>query len=326
MTLAAPITLALHDVGTDHRRALLEDVRRGLGGRPKRVPSRYLYDERGSELFEQITALPEYYLTRAEDALLRRNAQDIVERAQPESIVEIGAGSCQKTSILIEAARRRGYGEHFVPFDISEEAVRAASVELVGRFPGLQVYGVIGDFEKHLGAVPRLGRQLVMFLGSTIGNLEPDERAAFLCQVRELLQPGDSFLLGVDLVKDDAVLRAAYSDAQGVTAAFDRNLLVFLNRELGGDFVPEEFDYLAYYNPLKQRVEMDLRSRKEQVVHLPEIDLEVSFGTGECIRTEISTKFTEETVRTSLERSDLHLDHWYTDAEGQFGLALASMD
>ncbi|MBO0702804.1 MAG: L-histidine N(alpha)-methyltransferase, partial [Candidatus Dormibacteraeota bacterium] len=241
MALEAPITLALHDVGVDHRRGLIEDVRRGLTDAPKHLPSRYFYDERGCELFEAITELPEYYVTRAEEALLRRHAEGIVQATQPVSLVEIGAGSCRKTSLLIDAARRVGYGRDFVPFDISEEAVRAASGELVGRFPGLHVYGMVGDFEKHLAAIPRLGRQLVLFLGSTIGNLEPDERIAFLRQVRALLEPDDAFLLGVDLVKSEEELNAAYNDSEGITAAFNRNLLSFLNRELGADFVPEAF-------------------------------------------------------------------------------------
>lgn len=323
MALEAPITLALHDVGVDHRRDLIEEVRQGLADSPKHLPSRYFYDERGCELFDAITELPEYYVTRAEEALLRRHAEDIIRATQPASLVEIGAGSCRKTSLLIEPARRLGYGRDFVPFDISEEAVRAAAGDLVSRFPGLHVYGMVGDFERHLAAIPRLGRQLVLFLGSTIGNLEPDERIAFLAQVRALLEPEDAFLLGVDLVKDVGVLHAAYNDAQGVTAAFNRNLLSFLNRELEADFEPEAFEHVAYYDEDRHRVELHLKSSRRQLVHVPGANLEVTFEAGECLHTEISTKFTEATTRDSLEKAGLRLEHWYTDPEQRFGMALA---
>lgn len=323
MTLEAPITLALHHVGVDRHRILIEDVRRGLSDSPKHLPSRYLYDERGCELFEAITELPEYYVTRAEEALLRLHAEKMIRATRPASLVEIGAGSCRKTSLLIDPARRLGFGQSFVPFDISEEAVRAASGDLVNRFPGLHVYGLVGDFEEHLAAIPRLGRQLVLFLGSTIGNLEPDERVSFLRQVRALLQPDDAFLLGVDLVKSVDVLNAAYNDKQGITAAFNRNLLSFLNRELGADFVPGDFDHVAYYDEERQRVELHLRSRRHQVVGIPGADLTVVFEAGECLHTEISTKFTEATVCESLEAAGLGLRHWYTDGEGRFGAALA---
>lgn len=323
MALEAPITLALHDVGVDHRRVLIEDVRRGLSDSPKHLPSRYFYDERGCELFDAITRLPEYYLTRAEESLLRRHADDIVQATQPASLVEIGAGSCRKSSLVIDAARRLGYGHDFVPFDISEEVVRAAAGDLVSRFPGLHVYGMVGDFEKHLAAIPRLGRQLVLFLGSTIGNLEPDERILFLSQVRALLEPEDAFLLGVDLVKDVEVLHAAYNDTQGVTAAFNRNLLLFLNRELGADFQPEYFDHVAYYDEDRQRVELHLKSSRHQLVHVPAANLAVTFEAGECLHTEISTKFTVATANDSLKAAGLRLERWYTDPEERFGMALA---
>jgi L-histidine Nalpha-methyltransferase len=323
MALEAPITLALHHVGVDRHRVLVEDVRQGLTDSPKHLPSRYLYDDRGCELFEAITDLPEYYVTRAEEALLRRHAEEIIRVTEPVSLVEIGAGSCRKTSLLIDPARRLGWGQSFVPFDISEEAVRTASEDLVNRFPGLHVYGMVGDFEEHLAAIPRLGRQLVLFLGSTIGNLEPDERVAFLRQVRTLLEPDDAFLLGIDLVKSVDVLNAAYNDAQGVTAAFNRNVLSFLNRELGANFDLDQFDHVAYYDEDLQRVELHLKSRRHQLVEIPDASLSVVFEAGECLHTEISTKFTETTVRESLEAAGLVLRHWYTDEEGRFGAALA---
>ncbi|MFZ0216826.1 MAG: L-histidine N(alpha)-methyltransferase [Candidatus Dormiibacterota bacterium] len=323
MTLSAPITLALHDVGADGLRVLVDDVRRGLRDTPKHLPSRYLYDERGCELFEAITELPEYYVTRTEDGLLRQYAGEIVDAAQPEAIVELGSGSCRKTQSFIEAGRRRERLRHFVPFDISEGAVRTASGDLVGRFPGLLVHGVVGDFEAHLAAVPRLGQQLVLFLGSTIGNLEPDEQVAFLRQVRALLEPDDAFLLGVDLVKDEALFDAAYNDAQGITAAFNLNLLEVLNRELSANFDLEAFEHLAFYEAAAQRVEMHLRSRRDQSVDVPGAGLRADFDAGECLRTEISAKFTLGTARAVLENAGMRLCEWYTDQEQRFGLALA---
>jgi L-histidine N-alpha-methyltransferase len=323
MALDAPITLALHDVGAYGHRMLVEDVRRGLSDVPKHLPSRYFYDERGCELFETITELPEYYLARAEEELLRRYAGEVVGAAQPESIVELGSGSCRKTRALIAAGRRLEVLRDFVPFDISEGAVRAASGDLVERFPGLRVYGVVGDFEAHLAAVPRLGRRLVLFLGSTIGNLDPGERLGFLGKVRALLQQDDAFLLGVDLVKDEAVLNAAYNDAQGVTAAFNRNLLRVLDRELGADFDLDAFEHVAFYDSAAQRVEMHLRSRKRQLVEVPGAGLRVGFAAGECLRTEISTKFTRATTEASLDAAGMRMREWYTDESQRFGLALA---
>ena len=320
----APITLALHNIGVDSRRVMAEEVRAGLSRTPRQLPSRYFYDARGSELFDAITELPEYYVTRAETEILQQHGAEIVERARPESIVELGAGSCTKTPILLETALSLGTLHSFVPFDISEAAVREAAETLVLRWPGLNLYGIVGDFESHLGAIPRLGRQLVMFLGSTMGNFGEDERRRFLGQVRALLQESDLFLLGVDLVKDEASLNAAYNDAQGVTAAFNRNVLHVLNRELGANFDPDAFDHVAFYDPAAQRVEMHLQSRERQTVDIPGAGVHITLAPHECIHTETSNKFTKETTAACLEQAGMRLVDWYTDDRQRFGLALAA--
>jgi L-histidine N-alpha-methyltransferase len=313
----APITLALHNIGVDSRRVMAEEVRAGLLRTPKHLPSRYFYDARGSELFDEITELPEYYVTRAETEILQRRGPEIIERARPESIVELGAGSCTKTPILLETALSLGTLHSFIPFDISEAAVREAAETLVLRWPALNLYGIVGDFESHLGAIPRLGRQLVMFLGSTMGNFGEDERRRFLEQVRALLQDGpepDLFLLGVDLVKDEASLNAE----------FNRNVLHVLNRELGANFDPEAFEHIAFYDPAAQRVEMHLQSRERQTVDIPGADLRIRLAPHECIHTETSNKFTEQTTAAVLEAAGMRLVDWFTDEQNRFGLALAA--
>lgn len=320
----APITLALHNIGVDSRRVMAEEVRAGLSRTPKQLPSRYFYDARGSELFDAITELPEYYVTRAETEILQQHGAEIVEQARPQSIVELGAGSCTKTPILLETALSLGTLHSFVPFDISEAAVREAAETLVLRWPGLNLYGIVGDFESHLAAIPRLGRQLVMFLGSTMGNFGEDERGRFLGQVRTLLQESDLFLLGVDLVKDEASLNAAYNDAQGVTAAFNRNVLYVLNRELGANFDPDAFDHVAFYDPAAQRVEMHLQSRERQTVDIPGAEVHIALAPHECIHTETSNKFTKQTTAACLEREGMRLVDWFTDDQQRFGLALAA--
>jgi L-histidine N-alpha-methyltransferase len=323
MVLKAPITLAIHSIGSEERQSVVEDVRRGLRATPKRLPTRCLYDARGCELFDAITELPEYYQTRTEAKILEASGSEVVERVRPEAIVELGAGSCTKTPILIDAALARGELRHFVPFDISEGAVREAAGALVQRYPGLSIYGLVGDFTSHLAGIPRLGRQLVAFLGGTIGNLEPPERAAFLGTVRALLAPGDAFLLGIDLVKDETVLNAAYNDRAGVTAAFNLNILHVLNNELGADFDLGGFEHVARYEAGEERVEMHLRSRRDQTVRLPALGFDVRFAAGEEIRTEVSAKFTRASIEASLVAADLQLAGWYTDPDRLFGMALA---
>jgi L-histidine N-alpha-methyltransferase len=318
----APVTLEIHTIGMDTRRAMLEDVRRGLARAPKELPCRYFYDERGSELFDEITELPEYYLYRAETEILSRHAGDIANLARPEAIVELGAGACTKTRLLLGAACRAGDLRWFVPFDISEGPLRRSAGELAQEFEGLSVHCIVGDFGLHLSEIPRFGRQLVVFLGSTIGNFEDAERHRFLASIRRLMVDGDRFLLGVDLVKDEAELVAAYDDAQGVTADFNRNVLRVLNRELGADFDPDRFDHLALWNAARSRMEMHLVARGAQRVSIPAAPMRVALEDGEAVRTEISVKFTRESVERFFADAGLRLSGWFTDEGKRFALAL----
>jgi L-histidine Nalpha-methyltransferase len=319
----APITIAIHTAGSNGRAAMIADVRREFNRRPRHLPTRYVYDERGCQLFDRITELPEYYPTRAETEILEARSAEIMARLRPTSLVELGAGSCTKTRHLVRAGRALGCLDHMVPLDISESAVRQSAGTLLEEFPGLHVYGVVGEFGSHLRGIPRLGRQLVMFLGSTIGNLEREERLAFLSGARGLLDEEDAFLLGVDLAKERAVLEAAYNDAQGVTAEFNRNLLHALNRELDADFDVPAFDHVAFFSPERSRVEMHLRSGRPQRVRIPAAGIEAELGEGEMIQTEISVKFTPDQVRSELATAGLELRAWFTDRQSRFGLALA---
>ncbi len=319
--ILAPITIAIHTFGRDTRQDLVDDVRSGLARTPKALPPRWFYDERGSRLFDAITELPEYYLTHAETSILRERAADIVAAVQPEAIVELGAGTSTKTRILIEAAMREGLS-WFVPLDISEEVLQESARRLATDFPGLRVYAIVGDFAAHLDRVPRCGRQLLAFLGSTIGNLDDRQRSSFLHRVRRLLAPGDAFLLGVDLVKPEPELIAAYDDAQGVTAEFNRNLLRVLNRELGADFDLDAFEHVAVFDRERSRMELSLRATRAQHVRLPGAGLSVDFAAGELMQTEISVKFTRESVERSLRDSGMAVFHWFTDSGERFALCL----
>jgi L-histidine Nalpha-methyltransferase len=319
----APITIAIHTFGREVRDDLVRDVRAGLGADPKSLPARWFYDERGSELFEAITRLPEYYQTRTETAILREAAGDVIAHVRPEALVELGAGSAEKTRLLIEPAIRDRL-TCFVPFDISEAFLQQAARRLASDFPGLAVYAVVGDFTAHVDRVPRHGQQLVAFLGSTIGNFDDDQRARFLGQVRGLLQPGDAFLLGVDLVKDEADLVAAYNDAAGVTAEFNLNVLRVLNRELGADFDLGAFAHVATFDRDHSRIEMRLRARTAQRVTIPTAQLVVEFAAGETLLTEISVKFTRASIQRELESAGMALARWYTDQRQRFALALST--
>jgi L-histidine N-alpha-methyltransferase len=301
---------------------LARDVRRGLEQRPRSIPPKYFYDARGSELFERITTLPEYYLTRAETSILERVADEIVGDARPEEIVEIGSGSSKKTQLLLGALRAHG-GRRFVPIDVSEDALRAAGERLLARYPWLELALVVGDFERDLARVPRSGRRLVAFLGSTFGNFETEERVPFLRSVRAMLESDDRFLLGVDLVKSRARLNAAYDDSQGVTAEFNKNVLHVLNRELGGDLPVDHFQHRAFYDVPRERIEMRLVARRKIRARLEALDLELFLQAGEELHTEISCKFRRETVEECLRGADLALERWITDDAGDFALAVA---
>jgi L-histidine Nalpha-methyltransferase len=310
-------------VGAGAERRLADDVLDGLTKPFKEIPPKHFYDSRGSELFERICELPEYYPTRTERSILAARARDVVAAAgRPTELVELGSGSTQKARMLLDAMRRP---ERYVPVDVSERVVREAATELVDEYPGLEVHGVVGDFERHLGEVPPPtgdGR-LVALLGGTIGNFPPGSRRRLLRDVRAMLGPGDAFLLGTDLVKHPATIEAAYNDAEGVTAEFNRNVLHVINRELDADFVPEDFDHVAFFDREREWVEMRLRATRECVVRVEALDLEVHFVEGEELRTEISAKFTPARLRADFAAAGLDLVELYTDRYDLFAVSLA---
>lgn len=313
------ITRTLPEDATDA--TLRADVLRGLTDTPKTLPPKWFYDARGSELFEQITELPEYYPTRAEREILVDRAGEIAAAAGARTLVELGSGSSEKTRYLIGALTGL---DTYVPVDVSESALTQAGQALIAERPGLNVHALIADFTAALALPDTPGPRLVAFLGGTIGNLLPAERALFLASVRALLAPGDALLLGTDLVKDERVLVRAYDDAAGVTAAFNKNVLAVVNRELGADFDPAAFDHVALWDADNEWIEMRLRSRTEQTVKVPALDLAVDFSAGEELRTEVSAKFREEGVRTELAAVGLGLSHWWTDGAGRFALSLST--
>lgn len=325
MTAEAPerTTILRLAAGSTHREQLERDVVACLTADPKWLPPKYFYDARGSELFEEITRLPEYYQTRTETGILERVVPELMRQVAPAEIVEIGSGSSRKTRLLLEAMHELGCGDLYVPFDVSPDALVSAAAELTGDYPWLRVDGVVGDFEHHLEAIPRTGRALVVFLGSTIGNLNFAEQPRFLSSVAGSLRPGDAFLLGVDLVKDAATLEAAYDDEAGVTAAFNRNVLSVLNRELGADFVPQAFTHVARYVAGESRIEMHLRADRQMEVTFPTLDLRVPFVAGEEMQTEISCKYTRQMVEGLFAGAGLRLTRWDTDEHERFALALA---
>ncbi|MEU6158644.1 L-histidine N(alpha)-methyltransferase [Streptomyces sp. NPDC047130] len=301
------------------RAALRADVVAGLADRPRSLPPRWFYDARGSELFDRITRLPEYYPTRAEAEILTDRAGEIARASGARTLVELGSGSSEKTHHLLDAMPDLAL---YVPVDVSESALRGAGRELSGRRPELDVHAVVADFTGRLELPEGPGPRLVAFLGGTIGNLEPAERERFLRSVRELLSPGDALLLGTDLVKDERVLVRAYDDAAGVTAEFNRNVLRVVNRELSADFRPELFDHVAVWDPAAEWIEMRLRSREAQTVKIPTVDLVVDLAEGEEVRTEVSAKFRPERVREELGAVGMEVTHWWTDREGRFALSL----
>ena len=304
--------------------SLRADVLRGLTDTPKWLPPKWFYDEQGSELFEEITRLPEYYPTRAEREILTAHATDIAAISAATTLVELGAGSGEKTRLLLDALREGGTLQTYVPVDVSEAALRGTAAALQADYPDLDVYAVAADFEEHLDRLPDTGRRLVAFLGGTIGNLTPEQRGPFLAALRRTLQPGDTLLLGTDLVKSPSVLVPAYDDSAGVTAAFNRNVLYVINRELKADFEPELFEHVARWDARHEWIEMRLRSVREQVVRIDGLDLDVPFAAGEELRTEISAKFRRPGVEHELAAAGLELMFWWTDTQARFGLSLSN--
>ena len=301
---------------------LADDARDGLTRELKELPPKHFYDARGSELFDRITGLPEYYPTRCEREILNRHAPAIVEGA--EELVELGSGTASKTRALLYAMAGTGCLRRYLPFDVDESVVEACAAELVELYPGLAVHGLVGDFGRDLERVPPGEGRLFAFLGGTIGNLYPFERAGFLARLRGLMEYGDRLVLGTDLVKDRAVLEAAYNDSAGVTAEFNRNVLRVLNARLGADFDLEAFEHVAFFDEPHSWIEMRLRAVGEQTVTIEDAGLTVEFADGEEIRTEVSTKFTRPALARELRQAGLRLDSFITDDGGLFGLALAS--
>ena len=316
------------EVYTDERaqRRMLEaDVRRGLTASPKSLPPKYFYDRTGSLLFERITELPEYYPTRTEAGILEKIAPALVGNLFHGDIVEIGPGSSWKTRRMLDALNGNRRQVRYVALDVDRLTLETTAARLIHEYPGLSVHAVVGDFERDLGRVPpTAGRRLVLFLGSTIGNLHPPERQRFLAGIRRLLRSSeDRFLLGVDLVKDVKVLEAAYDDTAGVTREFNRNILRVVNRGADADFRPEAFRHVAFYNTAAARIEMHLVADSAQDVRLERLGLTIHFPAGEDIWTESSYKFTRPGVEAMLDEVDLRLAEWHVDPLSYFALALA---
>jgi L-histidine N-alpha-methyltransferase len=303
--------------------ALRIDVLEGLAQTPKTLPPKWFYDTVGSDLFDQITRLPEYYPTRAEAEILRTRAADIAAASGADTLVELGSGTSEKTRILLDALRDGGSLRRFIPFDVDAGMLRAAGAAIGEEYPGIEIDAVCGDFEHHLAEIPRVGRRLVAFLGSTIGNLTAEPRAEFLTALSDSLQPGDTVLLGTDLVKDVDRLVRAYDDGAGVTARFNKNVLAVVNRELDGDFDLDAFEHVARWNADEERIEMWLRASTPQRVRIAELDLTVDFAAGEEMLTEVSCKFRPDGVADELAAAGLRRTNWWTDSAGDFGLSLA---
>jgi L-histidine N-alpha-methyltransferase len=312
----------LNDEGFfDH---MADDVREGLSSMPKTIPPKYFYDAAGSELFERITEQPEYYPMREEGKLLTSIADELMASLRPAQVVELGSGSSTKTRALLDAGRAQGSLQSYVAFDVSESIIVEAGEALERRYPGLELHGIVGDFQRHLETIPEAsGRRLVLFLGSTIGNLYRDQRIELLSQIREILGPEDYLLLGTDLVKDTLIIVPAYNDSAGVTAAFNRNMLRSINNGLDGDFDPNAFEHEAIFNHAEARIEMHLRPRTKQVATLKAIEMEVVVTPDETIWTECSHKFTRETVAEMLAAAGLQLREWYAAPGDMFGLSLS---
>jgi L-histidine N-alpha-methyltransferase len=318
------IAIDVH-LDTDAHAAMIADVRAGLSASPKELSPKYFYDERGSQLFERITELEEYYPSRRERAILAARSGEILAAAgSPGTLVELGSGSASKTRHLLSAMQAAGCLRTYVPVDISEEITHATARELVEEYPGLGVRGLVCDFEIDLERIPSDGEpRLLAFLGGTIGNLYPGERREFLTRIAALFGPDDHLLLGTDLIKPTARLEAAYDDAAGITAEFNRNVLAVLNRELGADFDLDAFEHVARFDAREERMDIRLRSLAEQTVHLAALDLTIEYAAGEEMRTEISTKFTRERLECVYAETGLELRGWFTDADGDYALSLA---
>jgi L-histidine Nalpha-methyltransferase len=308
------------------RPALYEATLRSLQAEPKELPAVWLYDERGSRLYEEITRLPEYYLPRREGEILRARVATIAGRTQATTLVELGAGNAKNTRLLLDALENAGTLERFVPLDVSEQTLRASAEEIAAAYPGVSVEPIVGDFERDLDLLPEGGRRLIAFLGSTIGNLYPEQRASLLTVVADTLVPGDAVLIGVDLVKDVARLEAAYNDPQGVTEAFVRNALTAVNRELDATFDQRRFLYQARWDPEHEWMDIGFRAQEAHAVSIRRIGIELTFERDEPLRVEISSKFRRERFELEAARARLRVESWWTDRAGDFAVALLFPD
>ncbi len=307
------------------RQQMVRDVRQGLLRSPKQLSPKYFYDERGSELFEEITQLPEYYLTRAERTLLEQRIAEIIADVRPCSLVELGAGSATKTRIILDEMRSNGCAECYVPVDVSKEFLEAAAVQLRADYVDVQVMPVVSDITEPFALPPVASPTLVAFLGSTIGNFPRNEAIQLLSHIAGEMGPSDRFLLGADLIKDPAIINRAYNDSSGVTAAFNLNILERLNRELGANFPVRDYEHRAFYSSANHRVEMHLVARTAHKVTIPEIG-EISFEKGESIRTELSYKYDRPILEDMLSASGLSIEKWMPADDASFALALARVE
>lgn len=310
-------------VPADLRSALESDAREGLTATPKWLPPKYFYDDRGSELFGEITRLPEYYPTRAEHALLKAHAAEIAATAGNPVLIELGSGSSEKTRMLLDAMTEREL-HSYIPIDVSAGALREAMVGLRRDYPGVDIVGAVADFDRHLHLLPAPGARTIALLGGTIGNYPPEQRSSFLAGLTNAMRPGETFLLGIDLVKPPERLVAAYDDSAGITAEFNRNVLRVLNRELGGDFDPADFEHVAVWDETNEWIEMRLRAKRALAARLAAIDLVIEFDEGEEMRTEISAKFRREQIVPELAKIGLQTEGWWTD--GDFALVLTRLE
>ncbi len=318
------LSLSNHLAADSAAEALRRDVRDGLAQTPKSLPPKWFYDSVGSDLFDQITRLPEYYPTRTEAQILRARSAEIAAASGADTLVELGSGTSEKTRMLLDALRDSGSLRRFIPFDVDAGVLNAAGAAIQREYPGVEIEAVCGDFEEHLDEIPRVGRRLFAFLGSTIGNLTPGPRASFLSSLSDTMRPGDSLLLGTDLVKDVGRLVRAYDDGVGVTAEFNRNVLAVVNRELEADFDLDAFEHVARWNAEEERIEMWLRATSAQRVDIAALDMIVDFGAGEEMLTEVSCKFRPDSVEAELAAAGLRRTHWWTDPGGDFGLSLSA--
>jgi len=317
-----PTLTVLLDPEWAHR-ALVGDVRSGLGSYPRSLSPHWLYDDKGSDLFDQITRIPEYYPTEAEREILRRESDTIVQLSGADCVVELGAGTSDKTTTLLDAFYRAGRLRSFIPFDVSEAPLHQSSVDLHGRYPGVAVHAIVGDFNHHLSHLPREGHRMIAFLGGTIGNYAPAERAEFLLALAASLRPGEHLLLGTDLVKSADRLIAAYDDPAGITERFIRNSFSVVNRELDADFDQSGFEYVCFWDPTRERVDMRMRSLTTQQVSIPGAQIDFRLEEGEEIRIEISSKFRREGLAAELASAGLELQGFWTDEAGDFALSLS---